>query len=742
MANLNCRKRVSSHRGSRAPSWAQAIADSAASPPYAMLGAGYSIVIEKRYSHFPIAIAMGDLKHEKGQTAPTLRAGVGIQDSSPTALYSQVLSRSRHPQFRAAQGPDICEHAEIIQSDPKLPAGRRSGCRGPFLPPFWSGLGAEALGRGVVLVETRRRQANEGSKTLRSAPTNPVRDVKMRQRERRKRPYVASVPQLDFGKLLDSDDEDNPTYFPLTTTRLHSAAPNLSTMNWGLPYTDNHPKEIAIPENLPSPTQKYKQKYRQYQAEMKEGYKQYIQINSAKKKSNVPCQHTPMIINEMNAQAEEQDRITDLDKKALLQLCYTSSLFNVRQNQKKSEAEVVAAEKKKRAVVEQVMIDQLSRAVISDPEQNSVFGCQQINCLPLFFERAPLHLKKRTLHETKIKTRSTLTENTLFNKLRFDARILSRNGRDACRELMGFFFAHDKSLTIYEYRQFGNNRTNALPFIHKNIYSHQQGRRKGRQYQLRDFYVGANLTFLSLDHAALPESIREYPLITLRITHVDQLALDSLRKNFMENGDDLTEQEASDRTVFKHIQDILKEKLHQKAVRILTGFGKHLRQLDKKGNGLLCKANFKQALKAFHLELPEKDFEILWSILDINGNGQVDCREFRHAIFGEMNEYRKTFLRKAYMKLDFTKTGSVDMVEIRKFYCAKKHPYVIAGGEHCSDPPKAPWFPQTSVMVTVGSDADAWCTSRNMKAGSPAGWQWGLFLCLPQFSAEGGGIAT
>lgn len=34
----------------------------------------------------------------------------------------------------------------------------------------------------------------------------------------------------------------------------------------------------------------------------------------------------------------------------------------------------------------------------------------------------------------------------------------SRNGRDACRELVGFFFAHDQSLTIYEYRQFGKNR--------------------------------------------------------------------------------------------------------------------------------------------------------------------------------------------------------------------------------------------------------------------------------------------
>ncbi|XP_068938272.1 calcyphosin-2 [Petaurus breviceps papuanus] len=496
-------------------------------------------------------------------------------------------------------------------------------------------------------------------------------------------PRPSDVPQLDFGRLIDSDDEDDSTGFSLGTVHLKFDAPcSSSALSWGLRYADDLSNDQkTIPENLPSPTQKYKQKYQQYQIEMKEGYKQYSQRNSEKKRANVPRQQSPKIIHEMNAQADEQvkDSATDLDRKALLQQCYTNSPFNIRQCEKKSEAEIVAAEKKQQAVIEQIMIDQLSRAVISDPEQNSIIRSQQVPYFPLFLEKAPLHHRKRTLHETKIKTHSTLTENTLSNKLRFDARILSRNGRDACRELMGFFFAHDKSLTIYEYRQFGSSRTSALPFIHKGIYSHQHGRRKGKQYQLQDFCVGANLTFLSSYHLSLPESIKENPLITLRITHVDQLALDNLRKKFMENGDGLTEQEASDRSVFKSIQDLLKEKLHQRAVRILTGLGKYFRNLDKKGNGLLCKADYKRVLELFHLKVPEKDFEDLWLILNFNGNGQVDCGEFKRAIFGEMNEYRKTFLRKAYMKLDFTKTGSVSMVDIRKCYCAKKHPHVISG---------------------------------------------------------------
>ena len=37
----------------------------------------------------------------------------------------------------------------------------------------------------------------------------------------------------------------------------------------------------------------------------------------------------------------------------------------------------------------------------------------------------------------------------------------------------------------------------------------------------------------------------------------------------------------------------------------MTGLGKYLQQLDKEGNGLLDKADFKQALQLFRLEVSE-----------------------------------------------------------------------------------------------------------------------------------------
>ncbi|XP_053777346.1 calcyphosin-2 [Desmodus rotundus] len=461
-------------------------------------------------------------------------------------------------------------------------------------------------------------------------------------------PSFPVVPRLDLGSLVDSDEEE----------------------------------QNIVPEDLPAPTGNYKLRYQQCKTEMGERYKQHSQRNAEKTRSNITPRPSPR--NEIDdkcapGEGALTEDLTTPDRKALLQQRFADSPGGAQQRARQSDAELVAAEKKKQTVAEQVMLDHLSRAVISDPEQNVSTEKEEGAFILPDSKVVPLRLRKRTLHETKIRTRSTLTENVLSHKVQFEGRILSRNGRDACRELVGFFFIHDQSLTIYEYRQFGKNRTNVLPFIQKNIYSHQRGRRKGKQYQLGDFYIGANLTFLSSNHPTLPESIKESTLLILRITNIDQIALDSFRTDSVEHEDATSRQEANDRLVFKAIQDGLKKQLHNKGVRILTGLGKYFQQLDKEGNGLLDKSDFKQALKVFHLQVSEKDFESSWLILSDNGSGKVDYGEFKRAIVGEMNEYRKSFVRKAFMKLDFNKTGSVPIMNIRKCYCAKKHPQVISG---------------------------------------------------------------
>ncbi|XP_075603079.1 calcyphosin-2 isoform X2 [Balearica regulorum gibbericeps] len=495
-------------------------------------------------------------------------------------------------------------------------------------------------------------------------------------------PRPPEVPRLDLGRLGDSDEEDGDSYIPYSgsyprTCHLHTSSDWRTSLQ--MPYAQHHQpqqfKQVSrkscqekiehsvleqktIPENLPSPTDRYKLKYRQYEADMKEEYMQYSQRIAEKKKDHLWYPEASV----KGAQLEDghNNDLTALDEKALLQQWYTSKPYNMQHSIRKSEAEDVAAERRKQAVVEQVMVDQLSR----------------------------------------IRTKSGLTENMLSNKLRFDSRIISRNGRDACRELIGFFFACDRSLTVYEFRQFGNNRRNALPFIQKGIYQHQRGQKKGKAYDISDFYIGANLTFRSVNHN-LPESVKQNPVLTLRVMSIDEAAMDFLKASSMEFKQEHSKQVVDDSKVFKKIQGMFRETLSKRGVRVVTGLGKYFRHVDKNRNGFLSQADFKEALKVFHLEIPEGDFESLWLILDDCKSDKVDYGEFTRAVFGETNEYRKAFVRKAYMKLDFNKTGSVPMVDIRKCYCAKKHPLVLSGkateeeiqlsfletlGESCSNP--------------------------------------------------------
>ncbi|NXX51047.1 CAYP2 protein, partial [Tricholaema leucomelas] len=119
----------------------------------------------------------------------------------------------------------------------------------------------------------------------------------------------------------------------------------------------------------------------------------------------------------------------------------------------------------------------------------------------------------------------------------------------------------------------------------------------------------------------------------------------------------------------------LRETLNKRGVRVLMGIGKHFQEADVDRSGLLSQAAFKEALQVFHLEVPEGDLEALWLALDDSKSDKVDYGDFTRVAFGEMSEHRKAFVRKvrfpAYMKLDFSKTGSVPLVDIRKCYCAK-----------------------------------------------------------------------
>ncbi|KAM9481747.1 calcyphosin-2 [Clarias gariepinus] len=329
---------------------------------------------------------------------------------------------------------------------------------------------------------------------------------------------------------------------------------------------------------------------------------------------------------------------------------------------RKLEAEGVEMERRRQAVMEQVMADQLSRAVISDPEQNSANSDN-------FTAR-----HKRTLHHTMVKTPKSLTENILSYKLCFHARIVSRCGREACRELIGFYFTCDQTLTVYEYRSFGKNRCNALPFIARGVY-----RIRGRPYCLSDISQGLNLRF-STDGPHVPENLRQRPYLTLRVTDVDEDAKGSLLLRCRETEAHLSAEEINDRKMLTAVQASVRERLRGRAIRTLMVLGRRLQSLDVNQNGIVGKDQLRECLME-ELSLSKQEVEVVWRAVGLQRELVLDCAETVCAVTGDMNESRKAVFIKVYIKLDPNKTGSVSLTDIEKFYCGNQQRHTEHGAE-------------------------------------------------------------
>lgn len=65
--------------------------------------------------------------------------------------------------------------------------------------------------------------------------------------------------------------------------------------------------------------------------------------------------------------------------------------------------------------------------------------------------------------------------------------------------------------------------------------------------------------------------------------------------------------------------------------------------------------------------------------MDSNSDGGLDYGEFVRGFFGEMNEIRKDWVRKAFGRLDANNSGVGDADNLYKFFCPAKHPAVIKG---------------------------------------------------------------
>lgn len=428
--------------------------------------------------------------------------------------------------------------------------------------------------------------------------------------------------------------------------------------------------KAPVPDDLPAPSARYQAMYQKYTEEMKQGYRQYshptelteeeiaMAVLNMKKARQTPG---PQLSTNQNGNG---DTLLDVGDDVVDEQ-WMKQRYTAIQMRKKLDAEELLDYNKKQKLIETVMIDQLSRAVISDPEQDQRDGGYGGSTT----RRA--RGTQRHLHSSKVSTRSTATENLLSRRVRFGARIITRNGRDAVRELTGFFFQLDRTLTVYEFKQFGKS-AKAMPFIQRGVFQHPVGPKMGLPYSLTDIFTGADLLIPTEGQHALSSELARSKFLTLRVTDVDE---EEKRELLLDGGhvtsaraDAPSRLEYENLLFLSSVQEAAQAQIRKRGIKTITGLGRHYRELDSTGTGELLQHDLERGLLRFHIDLPPADLEQVFDIVDVDGERRLDYSVFMRTVLGEMNEFRKGLVRKAFVKVDTHKQGTIHISDIRKFF--------------------------------------------------------------------------
>ena len=69
----------------------------------------------------------------------------------------------------------------------------------------------------------------------------------------------------------------------------------------------------------------------------------------------------------------------------------------------------------------------------------------------------------------------------------------------------------------------------------------------------------------------------------------------------------------------------------------------------------------------------------LFNHLDSNHDGVLNFDEFLVGMRGDLSDFRKQFVDKAYAKMDATGDGKVNIDDLKALYSTASHPEVISG---------------------------------------------------------------
>ncbi|XP_065841487.1 calcyphosin-2-like [Oscarella lobularis] len=270
------------------------------------------------------------------------------------------------------------------------------------------------------------------------------------------------------------------------------------------------------------------------------------------------------------------------------------------------------------------------------------------------------------------------TESLMSDRVRFNARVVTSNGRDIHRQLCGFYFAQDSTLTIYEFRQL-SSRASALPLIQRGSYQHGRGPKRGKPISVIDIRAGCVLSFSTHDQPSLPETLKgAKTYVSFSIIDADENAKQKIMKHREEESEEVQQYWRALKKLKDRISDKVERQLKGRASVVTIGL---VRQFQPRGTPFVSKSDFAHALKSFRVDIDSEDFDDLWDMLDEEGDGKLDYVDLVHSYLSEMNDLGKSLVIKAFIRMDAQKMGTLAIESMKKFFNPRGHPRVAEGNK-------------------------------------------------------------
>jgi calcyphosin len=124
---------------------------------------------------------------------------------------------------------------------------------------------------------------------------------------------------------------------------------------------------------------------------------------------------------------------------------------------------------------------------------------------------------------------------------------------------------------------------------------------------------------------------------------------------------------------------LFRDKIKARGARGIIGLAKLFSIMDDDGSKTISEYEFAKACKDFKVGINEENVPIVFEAFDTNHDGTLNYDEFLMAVRGELNEFRRGIIEKAFHKIDKDGSGEIDIEDIKDLYNASKHPDVIQG---------------------------------------------------------------